>query len=213
MVVYEQHRKIKLNDFYAELAFEFPNLPSQLFEYYILRTARDMAREGNLIRRVIIIEPEPCVTTYKLTSPDGMEVCGILGIRHHACCFDKDVPRSFVPPTDSVCCSRSEAWYDDANEVLHISDQGCHGVYFVSVAVCPGEHDCELPAEFKEKFLTTLMMGTKGSILMITGRPWTNLRVGASCLQSYSEMLKSNSVETATHKMRGAVKIGFPKAL
>ena len=213
MVIYEQHRKIKLNEFYAELAFEFPNLPSQLFEYYILRTAREMAREGNLIRRVVIIEPEPCVTTYKLTSPDGMEISAVLGIRHHTCCYDRDIPRSFVPPVDSVCCSRSQAWYDDADGVIHIPDQGCHGTYFISVAVIPGREDCELPEEFLERFHTTLMMGTKGSIMMITGRPWTNLRVGASCLNEYAQMLKSDSVEVATHKMRGMIKASYPRAL
>lgn len=213
MVAYEQHHKIKLSEFYAELAFEFPNLPSQLFEYYLLRTAREMAREGNLIRRVVIIQPEPCVTTYKLTSPDGMEVCSVLGIRHHHCCFDKEVQRSFVPPVDSVCCSRSQAWYDDADGVIHIPEQGCHGVYFIMVAVCPGKDDCELPDEYMDKFFNTLMMGVKGNIMLITGRPWTNLRVGAACKQEYNNMLQINSIDTATHGMRGMVKIGFPRAL
>lgn len=213
MVAYEQHQKIKLSDFYAELAFEFPNLPSQLFEYYILKTAREMAREGNLIRRIIVIEPEPCVETYKLTSPDGMEVCAILGIRHHNCCLDKDVVRSFVPPADSVWCARNEAWYDDADGVLHIHSHGCHGVYFVNAAVCPGRKDCDLPKEYMDKYFETLMMGTKGNIMLITGRPWTNLRIGAACRQEYAKMLQSNSVDAATHGMRGVVKAYFPRAL
>ena len=213
MVAYEQHHKIKLNEFYAELAFEFPNRPSQLFEYFILRTAREMAREGNLIRRIVIIEPEPCVETYKLTSPDGMDICAVLGIRHHTCCLDKDIVRSFVPPVDATCCSKKQAWYDDADGVIHIPSQGCHGVYFVNTAVCPGKDDCELPAEYMDKFFETLMMGTKGSIMLITGRPWTNLRVGSACRQDYAKMLQSNSLDVMTHGMRGMVKVGFPRAL
>lgn len=213
MVVYEKHGKIPLNKFYDELAFEFPNLPSQLFEYYILRTAIDMATKGNIIRRLIVIQPEPCVTNYRLVSPDGMKVSAILGIRHHTCCFDAEMPRAFVPPVDSVCCSQRAAWYDDAQGELHIADHGCHGTYFVNAAVTPSRDDCELPEEYMDKFLETLMMGTKASIMLITGRPWTNLRIGAASRQEYQNMLAADSVDVAAHGMRGAIRAKFPRAL
>jgi len=212
MVVFESNPTIPISKFREELTFEFPNLPTQLFDYHLLRTAREMAEEGALIRRIAVIESEPCVDNYRLVSPDGLEIGAILSVRHSGCCSLETAVRSFVPPESSKLCGRDAIWYDDNEGVLHIPHSE-PGIYFVVLGVLPSDDACELPKEFKTKFFTTLMYGTKAAILLTTGRPWTNLRVGASYKAEYDDRLREDILRTATHKIRGAVKMQFGSAM
>lgn len=215
MVVYEPFRTRPLSDFHAELSFEFPTLPESLFDYYLIRTAIDMAKRGNLIRRRAVIAAQHGVTRYRLVSPDEFSLLHILNImRVPACSCDvTNLPRSFVPPTGANQCGRDIAWYDEQEQVLNIRPPYCFGDYYVEMSVTPPAEPCELPVEFLDKYQPTLMMGTKASILMITGRPWTNFQVGAALKDEYLRAVAADAVDTMTHRMRGGVKMSFGKVL
>lgn len=215
MIVYEPFRTKPLADFHDELIFEFPKLPSQLLDYYLLRVANTMARQGNLIRRVAIIEAQPGVTRYRLEAPDGSDIVGVMDIRKmHSCSrLSETVVRSFTAPADSYTCRKDVAWYDDAEKVLHVDPSFCHGDYHVTLAVAPAKDACELPEQFYTEFFPTLMMGVKGALMLIVGRPWTNLRVGQACTEEFLKMLAADSLDTATHKQRGGVKMQFGRVL
>ena len=77
MVLYEAFRTRPLSDFHAELSFEFPTLPEALFDYYLIRTAIDMAKRGNLIRRRAVLTAQHGVTRYRLVSPDQLAAASI----------------------------------------------------------------------------------------------------------------------------------------
>lgn len=209
-VIYEPWRTLPLRDFYDELRFEFNALPLELFDYYLVRTARTMAMQGNLIRRHAFIESRANVYTYRLESPDGMEVCGILGIRHNPRCsrISTEVSRSFAEPNGFVSCSRGLAWCDDEG-VLHLNPRGCHGAFHVTLAVAPQQGACELPERFLTHHLHTLNLGTKASLLLISGRPWTNLSLGQAYYNEFLDRIKREAIDTATHKMRGGVRMQF----
>lgn len=214
-VVFEAFRNRPVSDFYEELRFEFQNLPDQLFHYYLVKTARQMANDGGLIRRRAVIHTQHCVTRYRLESPDGMEIGGILSIHSLPCgaCTGHQVIRSFTPPDHACCCGREIAWYDDLEKVLHIHDPYTFGKYFVSMYVLPQRDACELPTEFYDDYLETLLLGTKAHILLIQGRPWTNMQLGQGFYNEFLSRVKSDGLEVATHKMRGGVKMNFGRAL
>jgi hypothetical protein len=214
-VVFEAFRNRPVSDFFEELRFEFQNLPDQLFQYYLVKTARHMANEGALIRRRAVIHANHCVTRYLLESPDGMEINSILSIHALPCgaCTGHTVIRSFTPPEHACCCGREIAWYDDFEHVLHVQNPYTFGEYFISLSVTPSRDACELPTEFYDDFLETLLLGTKANILLIQGRPWTNMQLGQGFYNEYLSRIKEEGLEVATHKMRGAVKINFGRAL
>ena len=214
MIVYEQSRTLPITDFYEELQFEFPSLPPQLFEYYVRRAARMMVQKAHLVRRRLILIADPGVTRYAVDLPDGLELNSILGIRRVNGCGDigSEVPRSFDPPETSCAC-HGVAWYDPQEKVLHLDDGYCNVRFYVTMSVMPSDKTCSLPAEFKEDLLPTLMMGTKGMILMITGRPWTNLRVGQACYNEFLQLTAAEGVRMATNKQAGAVRMQFGRAL
>lgn len=216
MILYEPRKTRPLSDFYPELRFEFPSVPEQLFQYYLVRTARDMARNAALIRRTAIITPQPCVTRYRLIAPEGETILSVLDIfREYDCCSSRSsrISRTHVQPDGFCSCTKDIAWYDDLENVLHIDSSYCSGKYKVSLVVLLDENVCELPEEFYTLYLPTLIMGTKASILMITGRPWTNMRVGGELYNEYKRLLTGHAFSVMRHKQRGAVKMQFGRAL
>ncbi len=210
MIIYEPFKNRPLSDFFDELRFTFPDLPQPLFEYYAVKTARIMARKGNLIRRHAFIESRPGVHRYRLSSPDGMEICGILSIRHNpACsCISTEIKRSFIEPEGFFSCRHDIAWSDDAGDI-HLHPQYCHGMYHVRLSVAPALDACELPEKFFTHYQDTLNLGIKAAILLIPGRSWTNLSLGQSFENEFSDRIKQDAIETATHRMRGSIHMNF----
>lgn len=215
MVVFERFKSRPISDFHDELRFEFPNLPSQLFDYYLVKSAITMAKTGNLIRRRAIIHAESGVTRYRLESPDGMDICGIMGIHHmpDCGCHRTEVTRTFAPPVGAMSCKRDVAWYDDTEDVLYVEPSFCYGKLYVELSVSPSAGACELPEAYFTEHLDTLIMGTKGAIMLITGRPWTNLRVGQAYQNEFLQRITQENVRVMTHKQRGSVKMTFGRVM
>lgn len=213
-VVYEPFPTVPLDEFYPELRFEFKDLPPQLFAYYVQRVAVDMAEKGNLVRRWVRIELEPCVTRYALLSPDGLTLWAIMGIFHtrHCECGVKHTQRFYGPPSNA-CCLPDAAWWDPYEQVLHYTGSCFTGCVYVNMAVVPPRDACELPKIYKDRFFTTLLMGVRAKILLITNREWTNLKVGAALQQEYEQMLARDAVRVAQRQQRGQVKIQFGKVM
>lgn len=220
MVIYEPFPMIPLTELHEELRFEYPDLPAELFDYYLTRTAVDMAERGNLIKRRVAIELEPGVSRYALRSPDDLKLWAIMGIWHSACgnpdCGVSEVRRSFRPPSGAIWCGCGEnrrlVWWDVQEQVLHVN-MCCGGMLYVSIAVVPDRKACELPKVYQEEYLETLLMGTRSAIMLITGRPWTNLRLGGQLRNEYLNMIKSLSIDSLTRQQRGTIRMNFGRAL
>lgn len=214
-VVYEPFKTVPLARLRDELVFEFPELPTQLLDYQILKAAIIMARKAKIVRRHAIINARQCVTRYLLESPDGMRICGVMSIRNEPICgkFDYEVPTRFTPPAGLRDCAREVAWYDDAESIIHINPKYICGRYHVLMAVEPTRDACELPEVYETEYLDTLMSGAKAFTMLISGRPWTNIQLGQAHLHDFEEKVALDCVDAATHKMRGAVKMNFGRAL
>ena len=212
-VVFEPFRTVPLDKFLPELQFEFEKLPDALFKWALIRAARDMAKTGNLIRRRAVIRTQCGVTRYALRSPDGLEVCGILGIRGIACCDEHVVVRSFDPPTGARVCGRERAWYDEQDGVLHFHSPYFPGEYYVTLAVCPADDACELPAILYDDHIDVLMAGARARILRMANKPWTNFQLADAYERHFHEGVADAAVETHTHLMRGGIRMNFGRAL
>lgn len=199
---------LPLSKFRPELRFEFIDLPDQLFDYALIRAARTIAKDGNVIRRRIVVHPVPEAETYKLRSPDGLEICSILGIWYESCCSEGSVPRTFVPSPSACLCPRDYAWYDDIEDELHLV-QSCamRCVYYVTVAVCPPDDTCELPAVLYDEYLDLLLLGAKSRILRLNNKPWSNLQLAALYEKGFTEGIAAASVDALTRKQRGVIRM------
>lgn len=215
MIVYEPYKSRPLHEFRDELQFEFPTLPIQLFDYYIVAAAIEMARKGHLIRRRAVIHPECGVTRYRLLSPDALDICGILRVsRVSECsCGQRDVPRTFVAPDNAQLCGRDICWYDTIEDVLHIDSCYASGEFWIDIAVAPQKGACELPDILYTELLPTLVMGARAKIMLITNRPWSNLRAGQTYYNEFLKDIQREAIRMSTHKQLGAVKMNFGKAL
>lgn len=214
-IIYEPFETRPLDSFLEELRFEYPTLPVQLFQFYLLKAARSMSRQGNLIRRRAVINLEPCVTRYHLESPDGLEICGILRsyIIPSGCCGGHDARETFTLPQGLCPCGREVVWYDDLEKVLHVKHANAPGRLLIELAVMPGQKACELPAVLYTDWLDTLLMGVRAYIMLIPARPWTNVQMGRAYMNEFEKRITAAAVETATHKMRGSVHMQFGRVM
>lgn len=212
-VVFEPFQEVPLERFLPELRFEFTDLPDPLFKWALIRAARDFAKGSNAIRRRAVLHTQRCVTRYALRSPDGLEICGILGIRGRACCGEHTVVRSFDPPVDAHCCRRERAWYDDHDQALHLQSPYFPGEYFIELAVCPPDDACELPAVLYHEHVDGVLSGARARIYRMGNKPWTNFQLADGYEKHFRETIGEAAVEANTHYMRGGIRMNFGRAL
>lgn len=215
-VEFDPHKTVPLAKFHEELWFEFQNCPTPLFDYYLLRVAREMASNAPLVRRKLKIGIEPAVTRYLLESPDGLELNALLDLRHvetgNIECGSRKVPR-FLNPPEHLDCFTHGAWYEPKEHVLTLHLPNCGGYCLAVMSVKPARDACELPEEFYNSYLTTLLTGTKAQILQITGRPWTNLRLGGDLYEAYRQSVAEYGVKELRNKQNGVVRMRAGKVM
>lgn len=211
MVVFEPFKTLPLSSFREELEFEFPSLPVQLFDYYIRKTAVDMAEQAPVIRRRVYLELEPNVTQYTLRPPDGLELVSILGAMFVECCGQREARRFFDTPATG-CCGPSGIWWDEQEKTLHVRQCGQPALR-VTMSAAPSRDACELPQEYSKALYPILVMGTRANIMLISGQKWTNLRLGAELLNEYRRQLNQQAVEVATNRQHGSIKMQFGRVM
>lgn len=211
MIVYEPFKALPLSDFREELEFEFSNLPWQLFDHYLRRTAIDMAERAPVVRRRVYLDLIPNVTRYALSSPDGLPWIAILGAKFVDCCSGGDARRFFDSP-DTGCCSPDGLWWDEQEQELHVHRCGGQALR-VTMSVRPADDACELPEVYKSRLYSALVMGTRARIMLISGQPWTNLRLGAELLNEYRKLTAEQGVDASLNRQRGTIKMQFGRVM
>ena len=81
------------------------------------------------------------------------------------------------------------------------------------VSAMPTTDACELPAEYYDDYYATLIMGTRASIMMLTNRPWTNLRVGGELYNQYTKLVENLGVIKQRNKQAGVIRMRHGRAL
>ncbi len=215
MIVYEPFKTLPIEGLYAELQFEFPDLPNGMFAHYATRAARKISRSTGVLRRDIRIVPIPGVHTYNLKAPDGYRVDKIYAVHAKDSCGVHDVSRRFVHPVGMSICCGDASWYDSVEDVINIyyCGCGCACEYVVHCSTIPPVDACELPEVFFTDLSELLTMAVKVSLLQISGRPWTNINMALAIENKLNKFLADRAVDVATHKMKGAVRINFGPSL
>lgn len=216
VVQFDPHKTVPLTKFTEELAFEFPTIPQELFEHYILRTARDMAEQAQLIRRRLVIHLQPCVTRYYLAVPDGLELKSLMSLRHvptgNMENGSKEIPRFTSAPERMTAFTRA-SWLDVYEKVLTIIMPQEGGDCVAVLSALPARDACELPSEFYDTYYPTLLMGTKAQLLMLTSRPWTNVRMGGELHNEYRRQVADLGVVALRNKQAGIIKMNHGRVL
>lgn len=216
VVQLDRYKTVPLSKFREELAFEFPTLPSEMFEHYLLRVARDMATQAQLIRRRVTIPFSPCVTRYYLAVPDGLELKSLMSLRHAPTGNleqgSREIPR-FTSAPERITAFTRAAWLDVYEGVLTIIMPQAEGVCYAVVSALPSRDACELPAEYFDKYHDTLIMGTKAQLLMLTGRPWTNVRMGGELHNEYRRQVADLGVVELRNKEAGIIRMRHGRAM
>lgn len=208
-VVFDRMPSVPLESFRPELRFEFPDIPDQLFDAYLRLTAIDMAWKAPLVRRSLTIHMLPGVTRYDITPEDGTTMRAILraSLSSGGGCGVRDIPRFSSEPGGP--CGEG-IWYDAEEKVLHTNTPcECGSRLRVVMAVVPSSDSCELPVVYRDDVYPTLIMGTRARLLMISGRPWTNMRVGGELHNEYNRMLGRDSVRKHMGRQAGIVRMDF----
>lgn len=215
-IQFSPHKTVPLSKFHEELWFEFQNLPTQLFDYYLLRTAREMAEGAPIVTRSLRVKVLPNITRYYITPPDGLELNQLLGVRHvptgNIECGSRDVKR-FINPPEQLGCFTYGSWYVPEEQCLTLHLPNCDGHCLISMSAKPAREACDLPAEFYDEYLPVLIMGTRASIMMITGRPWTNLRVGGELYNEYKQQSRELGIKHMRKKQSGSVKLNAGRVM
>lgn len=215
-VQFDRHRTVPLDKFREELAFEFPTLPDEMFQHYLVRVARDMAEQAQIVRRKLTIPIQPCVTRYYLAVPDGLELKSLMSLRHVPTGNEengsKEIPR-FTGAPERITAFTRAAWLDVYEKVLTIIMPQAGGVCKAIVSAMPSRDACELPAEYYDSYFPTLIMGTRAQLLMLTGRPWTNVRMGGELHNEYRRQVADLGVVTLRNKEAGIIRMRHGRAL
>lgn len=216
VVQLDPYKTVPLSKFYPELQFEFVDLPTELFSFYILRTARDMAERAQLIKRTLTIAIQPCVTRYYIDVPDGLALKSLMSLRHvptgNMENGSREIPR-FTGPPDNLSWASRASWLVPDEKVLVIVMPQAGGTVRAVVSAMPTTDACELPSEYYDDYYAALIMGTRASIMMVTNRPWTNLRVGGELYNQYTKLVENLGVIKQRNKQAGVIRMRHGRAM
>lgn len=216
---WENLPRVKLNEFYPELRYEFRNLPPQVYSYYLVQTAIDMAEKGNLLRYWEEIPLKKDIVRYSLTPPVDTLIWNVMGIFHsprpdilrpsdcpappvEQAPFDDEI--SDLLPNGTFFCHKNIAWYDPYTKALHYNAaQHMPGdSLYVNASLTMPTDICALPQLYKDRFREMLMLGTKARLKLILDKEWTNLEVGAKLMEQYRVLLTTEGKWVAQRRQR-----------
>lgn len=211
--------RVSLKEFFPELRYEFQNLPPEVYSYYLIQTAIDMAEKGNLLRYWEEIPLKKDVVRYSLTPPTDTKIWNVMGIFHSP---RPDIPPPsdcpappvvFDPPDDEISdmlpngaffCHKNIAWYDPYTASLHYNTAHYKSgdSLYVNASLTMPDTICSLPQLYKDRFHQILMIGTEARLKLILDRKWTNLEVGAKLMEQYRVLLTTEAKWVAQRRQR-----------
>ncbi len=209
-VVYQAVPKTPVDAFLPELAFEFTEVPDEVFANYILRAIDRLAREGNVLRRQAEIHVQERIGNYLLEPPDCMDVVAVMkcrAVQANGCCCS-----AVVRLTDEPACMLQGlyTWYEHPNVIWFKPAR--HGdVFEVEFAVAPTFDACEVDSILFEKYHDVVLTGVKSYLYGISGKPWSSDQKFALYTQAFQQGIQSASLETLTGGQRGMLRVKRPR--
>lgn len=207
-ITYEEFPTYPLKTFLTEIEFEFPDVAYAAMEYYLIRSARELARGGNIVRRKALVETQECVDNYRIDPIDCGEIVAILNICNVCGGLCGEVSRLTHKPCRLSCGSTS--WFEKPN-TLWIHPGKCGHVYEITFSIMPRFGDCVIDEGFMTH-LDTLLNGVRSYLYALPDKPWTNLSLAGASLQRFKKGIYQDAIEVAMGGQRGVFR-GFTNRL
>lgn len=210
-VVYQAVPKIPVEAFVPELAFEFNEVPEEIYANYILRAIDRMAREGNVLRRKAEIHVHEHVENYLLEPEDCMDIVAVM-----KCALMKSngCRGAVVRLTDEPLCISHGVytWFEHPN-VVCFRPARYHDVFEVEFSVAPTFDACEVDRILFDKYHDVVLAGVRAYLYGIAGKPWSNDQKFASYTLAFQQGIQSASLETMAGGQRGMIRVKRPRVL
>lgn len=210
-VVYQAVPKVPVDAFFPELAFEFNEVPDEIYANYLLRAVDRMAREGNLLRRKAEIHVQEHVEHYLLEPGDCMDIVAIM-----KCCLVKSngCRGPVVRLTDEPCCISHGlySWYEHPN-VVWFRPARHNDVFEVEFSVAPTFDACEVDKILFEKYHDVVLSGVRAYLYAISDKPWSSDQKFAMYTEIFQRGIQSASLEMMTGGQRGMIRTKRPRVL
>jgi len=165
------------------LQFEFPDLPLEVAERALIRSARALSCI-KIAQTRLEIPVQACVGHYPFEHllPEGMEVQCIEQVKYCGCCIPHIEP--------CTPCPHGYEILDEHNIVLHPTPNGGEELE-IYVTLRPTYKACNLPADYICRYEEPLLDEARYLIASMPNQSWTN--VGYSRLMKQQAMGKRNS--------------------
>jgi hypothetical protein len=213
MIVWEDHPKVAVHDLLADVAFEFPEVPSDALARYALLAATEACRNADLDRRSCLVHTVPHVTTYLLDPLDSSEVVAVLGATQiDGADRGRRIRRFMREP--KVSYSGIGFWYDPPERTVHIVTGSLRpGVFRVEFSAAPARDSCMIPASFASEHLDILLDGIRAKVYELPDRPWFSLQFAAEYARRFRRGYGEAKVDRMTGGQRGMFRMSRRKIL
>lgn len=218
-IVYEAQPKVQLDEFVPDLAFEFPDVPTEAFANYLLRVITKFAIASNALRRKAVIHIQPCVENYLLEPIDCMEVLAVMGVREvRANCCSGPVHRLTTNPV--MIGGGVQSWFEAPNTIW-FQPAKRPDVYEVIFSVKPTYDACEVDRILLTDYYDVIADGLRALLYNMPDKPWsTNNRqpaLASSIAEKYELKFRLGCHDAAIQTMmggqRGALRAKRPRVL
>lgn len=172
-------KTVPMDELVAILQFEFPDLPEEIAERSLIRSARSLACI-KLAQTRIEVPVQACVGHYNFEHllPDGMEVQCLEEVKYCGCCIEHIPPCHPCPSGYEILTSTDIA--------IHPPPQTGDKTLQLYVTLRPSYKTCELPESFVCEHEEPLLDEARGLIAQMPNQSWTNV--------PYSRLMKENAM-------------------
>lgn len=210
-VVYQAQPKVVLSGFIPELAFEFPDVPEEIFSNYILRAIDKLARDGNVLRRKAHIHVQEHVENYQLMPEDCMELVAVMRCRSvRSNSLHADVVRLTQEPTCII--HGIYTWFEPPDFIFFRPAR--HGdVFEIDFAVAPTFDACEVDRVLFTKYYDTVMYGVRSYLYAMPDKSWSDANKATAYTTMFLSGIRAAGIEAMTGHQRGAIRAKRPRVL
>jgi len=205
-IVYEATPKTSIDEFVADLEYEFTDAPHDLLVHNVQRVVAQMCEQSNILRRVAYIHTQECVPNYIIEAPDCMQLIALMSICYcHSRYMHSPLIRLTGSPCD-VCCCRDNNVHIEGNELVFSSPKDCD-VFRIEMSVKPTYQTCELDTNLLTDYYETICLGVRSLMYDMLDKPWSSVQRAALTKQEFYRACSDDAVRTMLHHQRGALRV------
>jgi len=185
-----------LDDLINILQFEFPDLPEEIAERALIRSARALSCI-KVAQTRIEVPLQNCVGHYNIEHllPDGMEVQCVEQVKYCGCCICHIEP--------CTPCPHGYELLGHHDIAIHPAPSNGEETLELYLTLRPTYKACELPSEMVCRYEEPLLDEARGLIAQMPNQSWTN--VPFSKLMKSTAMGKRNSLSAKLNQSGQAV--------